>query len=197
MLIDFLHQADQSLTLAINGLHSPLTDSFWVFCSDKKVWFPFYLITAFFLIRRLGWKRGLAVILSAILTIVACDQTSNLFKESIGRLRPCYNTGMLSSGLHMLEGRGNFFGFFSAHAANTFGFALCTIWGFRGDAARSYKAYDAGVLIWAVLVSVSRIFVAKHYLGDVLVGACIGTCYGILFGWIANSLSDRFLTKRE
>ncbi len=196
MLIDTLHHFDQAVTLAINGLHCPLTDSLWVFCSDKKVWFPFYLLTAVALIHRLGWKKALVVILSVVLTIVACDQTANLFKYAVGRLRPCYSTRMLAGGLHMLEGRGNFFGFFSAHAANTFGFALCAILGFKNDPKTSYRRFNTGVLVWAGLVSLSRIFVAKHYLGDVLVGAAVGCGYGILFGLLAKYLIDRLFTAQ-
>ena len=35
--------------------------------------------------------------------------------------------------------------------------------------------------IWAILVGISRVFVGKHFLGDVLVGFMVGAFFGILF----------------
>ena len=188
MWIDWLHQWDEILTLALNHLHGPFSDACMMLLSRKQVWFPLYGVVAFFLFRRLGWRKALIVILSVALTTVACDQTSNLIKDWVGRLRPCYNFNMISGGLHMLEGRGNYFGFFSAHAANSFGFAMSTLMGFRNDTRYRYRHYAFLIMTWAALVSISRVFVGKHFIGDILVGTLIGLGYGALFGYIARRI---------
>ena len=46
---------------------------------------------------------------------------------------------------------------------------------------------------WAALVAISRVFVGKHYLGDVLAGAIIGAIAGYLFVTIAGVISRRII----
>ena len=102
---------------------------------------------------------------------------------------------MLHDGLNILERRGGFYGFFSAHAANAFAIAVCLIIGFRNDKTHTYKAFRFLTIVWASLVSVSRIFVGKHYLGDVLVGTVIGITVGYLAGTAASHIIKRILDK--
>lgn len=194
---DIVHRWDQILTLFINSFHIPATDQFMIFMSDRSVWFPLYAIIAFFMIKRLGWRNGVIAIMCMALTLLACDQTSNLLKYSVARLRPCYSSQMILGGLHVLENRGNFFGFFSAHAANAFGLAMCSSVLFRYDDRHTYRAYIYTIFIWATLLSLSRIFVGKHYLGDITVGAMIGCGYGALIGMAARWLFDKMKKSRH
>ena len=183
--IMFLHHLDQHLTLALNSLHSPLSDAVWILFSDKKVWYLMYLVLAVLLFRRAGWKKALVVLVSVALTVAACDQFANLIKYSVARLRPVWDNWMVAGGLHRLEGRGNFYGFFSAHAANSFGVAVCVLMGFRGaDRKHDYSRMAWILFSWAALVGISRVFVGKHFLGDVLAG----TMVGLLFGWIIGKI---------
>ena len=78
------------------------------------------------------------------------------------------------------HGGGGFFGFFSSHAGNCFGFALTSWLGFRWNdpSGKKYRAYGWGVFCWAALVSLSRVMMAAHYIGDILVGALFGLAVG-------------------
>ena len=49
----------------------------------------------------------------------------------------------------------------------------------------------AMLFIWALLVSVSRVFLCKHFVGDVLTGAVTGMAYGFLMSRIAIFISNR------
>ena len=169
-LIGLLHRLDQDITLLLNNLSSPATDQLWLLMSDKTVWIPAYVLCTYFLFRRLGWKKALVVLCSVGLAFGLCDQFSTIVKHSVDRLRPSYSARMLLGGLNVLEGRGGFYGFFSAHAANAFALAMCLIIGFRNDRTHTYNAFYKLMLVWASLVALSRIFVGKHYLGDVIVG---------------------------
>ncbi|MBQ6254629.1 MAG: phosphatase PAP2 family protein [Bacteroidales bacterium] len=194
-VIGDLHLIDQDLTLLINSWSSPWTDGFWMMMSDKSFWIPTYIICAFFLFKRLGWKKALVVIASCGLAFALCDQFSNIVKHAVVRLRPSYSSRMLRDGLNILERRGGFYGFFSAHAANTFATAMCLIIGFRNDKTHTYNAFRFWALMWAALVSLSRVFVGKHYFGDILVGTAVGLTIGYLAAVTARYLNDRFFGK--
>ena len=195
-----VHRLDQQLTLAINSWDSAITDRIWQFFSDIPVWIPMYVIIIVLLFMRLGWKKGLIATLAALITFGFCDQFSNIVKEATCRLRPLRDEYMISHGLHILE-KGGKYGFFSAHAANSLGLAFCTYIGLKSYASDSkgqkspwwVKAYGGWIFFWAAMVGISRIFVGKHYLGDVLVGFMVGAVAGIAFGYLALLLSRRYL----
>jgi undecaprenyl-diphosphatase len=48
------------------------------------------------------------------------------------------------------------------------------------------KAYGGWMFFWATMVAISRIFVGKHYLGDVIVGIIIGSIAGYIFARLAS-----------
>lgn len=187
-LLQFLNKADQDVTWALNTLHTPFTDTAWLFFSNVRIWYIMYLVIVVFFFIRLGWKRALVVTASCILLVVATDQFANLIKHAVCRLRPMEDADMLARGLHVLEKSGGLYGFFSAHAANAMGFAMCSYKGFRNDRTHLYVAYAGFIFTWATLVGLSRVFVAKHYLGDVLVGFVVGLVFGWIIGRIAHVL---------
>ena len=190
-----IHQFDQEVTLAINGWHTGFTDEIMKVFSDIEVWIPMYVITVGFLFWRLGWKKALIVTASAALAFGMCDQFSNLIKDAVGRVRPCSDEFMLQNGIWLLENPSRSFGFFSAHAANSFSFAVTTFTGFRNDRRLKYRGYAAWIFFWAFMVSASRIFVGKHYCGDVIVGAIVGVAFGLFTAWLARR-AIRFIYKK-
>ena len=194
-----VHHLDQQLTLAINSWNSAVTDPIWAFLSMKLVWVPLYVAILALIIWKLGWKKGGILVLGAVLTIVFCDQFANLIKFSVARIRPLHDDFMVSNGLNILE-LGGGYSFFSAHAANSFGLAACTWFGLKKclkDSpdpvnAKIVKWYGWFMFTWASLVAISRIFVGKHYLGDVIVGTIVGLAFGCSLG-IAVSMINRKL----
>ena len=209
-----IHHIDQLLTLEINSWHSFITDPIWAFFSEKLVWAPMYAAIIGLLIWKLGWKRGLIVLAGALLTFGFCDQFSNLIKHAVGRIRPLNDEFMIAKGLHVLE-RGGGYSFFSAHSANAFGLAFSTFVGMKrslmGPSVRSnqttqpeststtatmpkwLKAYGYWIFFWAFMVAVSRIFVGKHYLGDVIVGILVGSLAGYCFARLASHIAHKTL----
>ena len=176
-----MEQLDQSVTLWLNGLHCPFTDSMWLFFSDRSVWIPLYLIVAALMVWRLGWKRGLAYVLLTALAILCVDQFANLIKNWVARPRPCTDAYMCSMGHRLLEGRSRSYSFFSAHAANAVAFALCSAHALRRGMKRTpARIYSWLIGLWAAMVGFSRVFVGKHYLGDVLVGFAAGAIISLI-----------------
>lgn len=199
-----IHHFDQLLTLEINSWNSFITDPIWQFFSDKLVWAPMYAAIIALLFWKLGWKNGLLVLLGALLTFGFCDQFSNIIKDAVGRIRPLHDEFMKANGLNILE-KGGGYSFFSAHAANSFGLAFSTFTGMKyclkatsaadTKAADSrsmpkwLKAYGWWMYFWAFMVAISRVFVGKHYLGDVLVGILVGSLAGYTFARLAGIFS--------
>lgn len=188
-----IHHLDQRLTLEINSWNSSITDPVWQFFSDIPVWIPMYVLIVAGLIWRLGWKKGLVMTLAATATFGFCDQFSNFIKDLVCRPRPLNDAFMLENGLNVLEGATKSFSFFSAHSANAFGLATSTFIGFRLDKRLSYKGYGTWMFFWATMVALSRVFVGKHFLGDILAGALIGAAAGFTFAWIGRLVIRRFI----
>ena len=196
-----IHKIDQLLTLEINSWNSFITDPMWQFFSDKLVWAPMYAAIIALLIWKLGWKRGLMILAAALLTFGFCDQFSNLIKHEVGRIRPLHDDFMVAQGLHILE-QGGGYSFFSAHSANSFGLAFSTFIGMKrclqtpgSSAPKWLKAYGWWMFFWAFMVAISRIFVGKHYLGDVIVGIIVGSLSGYAFARLCSYLAKRFIKQ--
>lgn len=173
-MIAELEKLDRSLFLLINGSHAPWLDSVMWFLSEKFVWIPFYLFLLISLMIHYGWKRTLIWIIPAVaITITLCDQVSvKLFKEVFERYRPCHNIE-LSSLVHLVDNHcGGQFGFVSSHAANSFGLATFVL------LLTKWRPLAITMIIWAVMVSYSRIYLGVHYPGDVIGGAILGVLIG-------------------
>jgi len=196
MTADRLIDLDRRITLWLNGWHSSWSDQFWMFLSDTRIWFPLYGFIMVLLVWKLGWRRGLVVILSCILTVVLADQISYHVKNGVMRLRPCYTTWMIENGLYWPLPRRGLYGFFSGHASNAFSFVACSLAGFRVEKAFPWRAYAWTGFIWATLVALSRVMLAAHYVGDILVGAAFGLAVGFAIGYATRLLTSRISAKR-
>lgn len=191
MILDRLAELDQQITLAINSLHTPLTDSIWTFFSKVPVWIPMYVAIVVFLFIRLGWKRAMVFTVVLGLMVLFSDQFANLIKNSVQRLRPCRDAAMMAAGLHAPR-IGSAFGFFSGHAANTFGLAAASTVAFRTDTRLRYRGYIAWIYTWCTLVSLSRVFLGMHYFGDITAGAIAGTVIGLSLAYTGRYVCRRY-----
>ena len=201
MIWSRIHRADQMITLAINGMDSSISNPIWQFFSNIPVWIPMYVLIIGCLIWRLGWKKGLIMTAAVLLTFGFCDQFSNFIKDMVGRVRPLNDEFMIANGLNVLEKGTRSFSFFSAHSANAFGIATCTSIGLKLDRklfAESCstinwgKAYIGWMYFWAFMVAISRTFVGKHYIGDIIAGSIIGAAAGWTFVSLAKYIIRRF-----
>lgn len=198
-MLERLNEIDTQITLFINSLSTPFTDQIWMTITNKWLWFPMYAIVIGVAFWRLGWKKGLLAVVTFALTILCVDQFANFIKDVVVcRLRPCNNPDVVARGLHILEGVSEkyCYGFFSGHASNSFAFAVSSTMIFKMDTRLPksiQRGYAAFIYTWAALASVSRIFVGKHYFGDVLVGAIAGAAIGYGITRLTIFLYDRYV----
>jgi len=163
-----LGEFDRQFTTAINGCSADWCDPVMLFVSKVPVWFWLYALIAVILVRKMGWRKGLLAIAALALTCLLTDQIANLLKNNIQRLRPCEDA-LLDGIIRPVAGHSSLYGFPSGHAANTFGFALLSSMLIRK------RYYSILIFLWAAVISYSRIYLGKHYLGDVIAGAILGT----------------------
>ena len=62
----------------------------------------------------------------------------------------------------------------SGHTTSTFAVVTYFVLNMKELARRHYKVIDALLIIFAILIPISRMYVGVHYPGDVLAGAIIG-----------------------
>ena len=188
--MDRLVQIDQQVSLWLNQHNPEALNGFWHALSGIREWIPLYLLVMVALFWRLGWKKGLAVVLTLVLGVALTDQIANLFKDGFMRLRPCRDPWMIAHGVICPDGiLGGLYGFFSGHASNAFGFAASSWAGFQlNDRKHRYGLYGCFIMLWAALVSLSRTMLAAHYVGDVLVGSLFGLILGLSLAYAVHKL---------
>ena len=99
-----------------------------------------------------------------------------VFKNNFERLRPCHEAS-LADIIHTVRDKcGGHYGFISSHASNSFALAVFL----SGFIRRRYRYFPLFILIWASVVSYSRIYLGVHYPFDVIVGAIFGSLLGYL-----------------
>lgn len=183
-----LAEADRELFLFLNNLGSEQWDWLWIAISDKWIAIPLYALLLFLIFRKFGWKPALITMVVVALLITATDQLANLFKHGFERPRPCRQEGVMEFARYVAERCGRF-GYFSAHAANSTGVAVFLSLLFR----KHYPKLFILLIIWAVVVSYSRIYLGVHYPGDVITGMIIGAILGYLFHLLRKQAIARIL----
>jgi len=171
-LLEYLDHIDQDLLLFFNGLNSPFWDQVMWWMSEQLIWLPLYLVIAGWLIYKFKWKAVIILILVALLITLSDQGSVHLFKEVFKRPRPCHDPD-ISGMVHLVRNHcGGEYGFVSSHAANTFAMAAFTLLIIRK------RWYSIFIILWATLVSYSRIYMGVHYPGDVIGGAILGFLLG-------------------
>ena len=181
-----LIETDRLATLSINGSDSLFWDGVAGLYTTVIIWIPLAITAIYILINNIPPKKLLLVLLMLVVTIVLCDQlSSSVFKPLVHRLRPTRDPYILDM-IDTVNGyRGGLYGFFSGHAANSFGIVTFFIWLVRD------KWFSISVLIWATANSLIRTYLGVHFLGDIIVGAIVGVLIGSLSYWIYYLIANR------
>ena len=174
-MIEFLNNIDREFFLFLNGFHNSFFDGLMFAATKGLLWMPLYLFFLFFVIRKYKWKT-LVIILFAAFMILCSDQLSDLVKEFVHRVRPSRQPGLM---VHIVEAyKGGTYGFYSAHASNTFSVVVFLII-IQG---RKYVFVYIPAILWSLIISYTRIYLGVHYPGDIITGWLAGGLLGILFG---------------
>jgi undecaprenyl-diphosphatase len=145
----------------------------------------------------LAGKKTRNVSAALLATFAVAAVVVTVLKNSVGRARPF----LALSGVTPLYGTPTGFSFPSGHATGSFCFAGFVV-GMAIRVARQNPARkrDAilsavGSIVFATVVSISRIYLGAHFPSDVLVGAVIGFVIGI-FGAKGFEIYERRMAER-
>ncbi|MEY5042862.1 MAG: hypothetical protein RJA19_89 [Bacteroidota bacterium] len=154
--------------------------------SHSLTWVPLYLLLLGMLRVRLGsWARWGWAVAGITLCLAGTDMLSaRLAKPTFERLRPSH-TPALQDDLHLVTPpgaaepyRGGSYGFVSSHAANHMGIAVF-VGGLLGGGVWLW-----GLVVWAVVIGYSRVYLGVHFPFDVLGGFLLGAGWGGGVTWV-------------
>lgn len=180
-MMNYLENIDRIIFLFLNELNSSWIDPVIFFLSSFWFWIPI-IVLFIFLVVKIYKKKFWIPLLFVIICFTITDQGSNLSKKTFKRYRPTHNVEIAEK-VHTVKGySGGQYGFFSGHAANSFGMAILTLLFIRK------KYYTIITIVWAVIVSYSRIYLGVHYPSDIFVGMLFGSAIAYLLYLVSNRI---------
>lgn len=186
-----LIQFDKELLLMLNGSDSVFLDGVVLALTNAKTWIPLYLSLLYIVIRNnINWRTVFLVIASAaLLVLLAGTVDDEIVKPLVARWRPTHDPQIGHLVDVVNDYRGGSYGFFSAHASNTFSVAL-----FFSLLVRS-RELTFGLVSYSLVNCWTRMYLGVHYPGDITVGllwgAIVATSVYFLFlyvngRWVGN-----------
>ncbi|RKS97890.1 phosphatase PAP2 family protein [Chryseobacterium defluvii] len=178
-------QEDKKIFLYLNNLGDTAFDQFWLLISSTWLWIPLYIIFLYFLYKNYQLRSLIYILLFIAIGVTVSDQLAGIFKYGVARLRPCHDPE-LEHHMRIVKCGGSF-GFYSAHASNTF--FLATYLSILLKNKLNWFPYV--IFVWAVVVSYSRIYLGVHFPIDILMGALVGFLLGGLFATLAKKVINK------
>ena len=175
---------DQQLLLWFNGSDSLFIDSMAITLTSKWTWIPLYLSLFYLVLKNNESMRQILLIIgcAALCVVMAGTVADMIVKPLVARPRPTHDLqiGMLVDVVN--EYRGGRYGFFSAHAANTFSVAI-----FFSLVVR-HRILTIFMVTWSLVNCWTRMYLGVHYPGDIL----CGLIWGAIVGTTAYAIYMRF-----
>ncbi len=172
--ISELVAVDKQWLLTLNGSESLYLDRMADVLTTATTWIPLY-ISLFYLVmhNNENVRKVLCVVAAAGLCVLFAGTVDDMIvKPTVARWRPTHDPeiGLL---VDIVDGyRGGNYGFFSAHAANTFSIAVFFCWLVRS------RLLSIGLIIWSLTNCWTRMYLGVHYPGDILIGLLWGLIVG-------------------
>ena len=183
-MLEKIIQLDKELLVFLNGLGSPTFDGLWLIITKQVYWAPFFLVVFFLLQKKLGWKNFGYYLLFTALLILVCDQTANLFKNSLERLRPCNDEEI--KGIIRIVKSSSSYSFFSGHATSSMATTVFTFLILKKFYRQVYLLF-----LFPLIFAYSRIYLGLHFPTDILTGYF----FGATFGFICYKLFQKHILK--
>ena len=172
--LDWLQNVDRAALLAVNGSDSLFLDSVVHVLTTAITWVPLYLSLFYIVVKNHNslQRIGLIVGCAGLCILFAGAVDDLIVKPTVARWRPTHDP-VIGTLVDIVEGyRGGKYGFFSAHACNTFSIAVFFCW-----LVRSW-ALSFTLVIWSLTNCWTRLYLGVHFPGDIIVGLIWGFTVG-------------------
>lgn len=180
-------ELDRQLLSLLNGSGSMFWDSWMSVLTSGLTWIPLYLSLLYIVIKNNeSMEQIFLVVGSAALCILLSDGMADfIVKPLVGRWRPSNDPVYKYTVAVVNHVRGSDYGFFSAHAANTFALAV-----FVSRVVKS-KLLNTLLVAWSLLNCYTRLYLGLHYPSDIL----CGLLWGVVSGLVAYFVYRRFYVR--
>jgi len=172
--METLIQFDKQLLLMLNGSESLFLDYLVMTLTNAKTWIPLYIALFYVVLKSNNTVKDILMVVAAagLCVLLAGTIDDTIVKPLVARWRPGRDPeiGML---VDTVDGyRGGKYGFFSAHAANTFSIAL-----FFSLLMRR-RLFVVAMVAYSLINCWTRLYLGVHYPGDITVGLLWGASVG-------------------
>lgn len=172
---------DRQLLLLSNGSGSLYFDALVKILTTAATWIPLYVSLFYVVLKNNNTAARIVAIVACagICVLLAGTVDDAIVKPVVARWRPSHDP-VIGTLVDTVNGyRGGDYGFFSAHASNTFSIAV-----FFSLLVRSNLLATALVL-WSLVNCWTRLYLGVHFPGDILCGLLWGGFVGtmVYFGY--------------
>lgn len=168
-----LKQVDLDLFNYLNSMGTESWDWFWLASTNQWMSIPIYALLCWLIFRKESLKPAIVHGIFLVGVVIASYAISHILKDLIMRPRPCD----MSFDIRYLTGEdcAGKYGFPSTHSSVGMGIMI-----YIGLVLKPYYRYILPVLMtWVLFFAYSRIYVGRHYPGDVIVGILVGLIVGL------------------
>lgn len=177
---EMLISLDKQCLLAVNGSDSLFLDRVAHVLTTAATWIPLY-ISLFYLVMKNN--DSVRKVLYVLLGVGACvlfagAVDDSIVKPMVARWRPTHDPE-IGTLVDVVDGyRGGNYGFFSAHASNTFSIAIFFCWLIRS------RLLSVALILWSFTNCWTRMYLGVHFPGDILVGLTWGLIVASIVYWV-------------
>lgn len=185
-----LIQLDKQLLLMLNGSESLYYDMLMMTLTNAWTWVPLYVSLFYVVLKNNENVQKILLILASagLCVLLAGTVDDTIVKPLVARWRPTHDP-QIGLMVDIVDGyRGGNYGFFSAHAANTFSIAVFFCWLVRS------RLLSVTLVFWSLLNCWTRVYLGVHYPGDILVGLTWGFLVGTGVFFFYCRIRRRFTT---
>lgn len=173
-------------------------DCFMVAVSGVMMWIPLYILIIYMVWRSYRWRGVVALLVAVALAMGMADIIAGIFKHSGPlkglwpdfpvRPRPMFTDNL--GDVHVVSTNHGTYGTVSAHAATIVSLALLSSYVVRR------RWFTILIVLCALLICYSRIYLACHFPQDILIGTLLGLVSGYAGLWLFRYVV-RLLGKSE
>ena len=185
--IQTILEADRHLLSFFNGSNSAFMDGWMTSLTSGITWIPLYIALFYLVVKNSETMSHILLIVgcTALCVLLADGMADFVAKPLVGRWRPC-NDPMFKYAVSVVAGeRGSDYGFFSAHASNTFSIAMffCLL-------VRS-RVLSISLFVWSLVNCYTRMYLGLHYPLDIFCGLLWGALSGSVAYYVYYKVNSR------